>query len=147
MGRLRLDLPGDVDAFAYPLRVVDLLHHEVGYVCSGDAVAVAGQGLTIDTVGATGARVAEHGRHDHGPVEVAGGEGGVLGDLRGDGPLEEGFVGDVLDDPATPGGLLVERVGQSSGGAQDYDAAGPCLLHGGECLRGVALGDVFPVER
>src|SRR6266568_7028438 len=76
-------LPGDVDAFAYPLRVVDLLHHEVGYVCSGDAVAVARKGVAVDAVGAAGGRVAEHGWHDHGPVEVASGEGGVLGDLRG----------------------------------------------------------------
>src|SRR5260370_40659909 len=96
MGRLRLDLPGDVDAFAYPLRVVDLLHHEVGYVLAGDAVAVARQGVAIDTVGATGARVAEHGRHHHGPVEVAGGGGGVVGDLRGGWPREEGCGGGVL---------------------------------------------------
>src|SRR5260370_16957971 len=106
MGRLRLDLPGDVDAFAYPLGVVDLLHHEVGYVLAGDAVAVAGQGLTIDTVGATGARVAEHGRHDHGPVEVAGGEGGVLGCLRGPAPIEDGSSSDLLDHPPTPARLL-----------------------------------------
>ncbi len=33
-----------------------------------------------------------------------------LRDLRGDGPLEKGVVEDVVNDPTTPGGLLVERV-------------------------------------
>jgi len=59
-------------------------------------------GIAVDAIGAVAGRVGEHGRHHHGPVEAAVGEGIPLRDLRRHGPLEEGLVDDVLDDPAAP---------------------------------------------
>src|ERR1700733_7128606 len=96
-------------------------------------------------------RVGEHGRHDHGPVEATAGEMVPLRDLRGYGPLEESVVDDVLDDPATPGGLLVERGGESAGRPEDDDSANGFrlsarLLHCGDDLRDCALQDVFLLE-
>src|SRR5260370_35523472 len=45
-------LPGDIHAFLDPLRVADLLHHEVGYISAGDAAAVPRKCLAIDAIGA-----------------------------------------------------------------------------------------------
>jgi hypothetical protein len=33
--------PGKIHALLDPLRVVDLLHHEIGYIRAGDAAAIA----------------------------------------------------------------------------------------------------------
>jgi hypothetical protein len=42
--------PGDVDAFADPPRVGDLLHHKVGHIGAGDAGAATWQRFAVDAV-------------------------------------------------------------------------------------------------
>src|SRR5271170_6839263 len=74
-------LPGDVNTLPDPLGTVDLLHYEVGYIFARDSAAVGREGVAVDAVVAVGGRVGEHGRHDHGPVEVAAGEIVPLRDL------------------------------------------------------------------
>ena len=48
------------------------------------------------------------------------------------GVLEEDVVDDLLDDPSAVGGLLVERGGERSGGAEGDDAFDALLPHCGD---------------
>ena len=143
---VEVDLPRDVDAFVGPLCRGELGHHEIGHVGSGDAAGVVWESFAIDADLAASGDVHEHGRHDHGPVEGGLGEDAVLGDLAGYGPLEEGVVDDVLDDPASPCGLLVEGRGEGSGRAEDDYAARAVGLHGLDDEGDGALEDVFAAE-
>src|SRR5882757_11157220 len=83
------ELPGDIHAFLDPLWVVDLLHHEVGYICPGDATAVRWKSVAIDAVGTAGSAVGKHRWHDHRPVKVAVRDVVPLRDLRRYRPLQK----------------------------------------------------------
>src|ERR1700747_2310410 len=54
LGGAPIVLPRDIHAFLDPLRVADLLHHEVSYISARDAAAVPRKGIAIDTKGAPG---------------------------------------------------------------------------------------------
>jgi hypothetical protein len=68
------DLPGDIHPSFDPLRIIDLLHHEVGHVCARDAAAVVWKSIAVDAIDTTSGSVCELHGHHHRPVKVAVGQ-------------------------------------------------------------------------
>ena len=122
-------LPGDVDAFADPLRIADLLHHEVRHIAARDAHAMPRQGFAVDPVDAAcpGCSAAWAASPSSSPARWP--RASATARLRGDRPLQERVVDDLLHEPAAPRGLLLERVVLSAGRAQRDDSPDAGLLH------------------